>query len=346
MAKVDFTKIKNLLPKLAKHWPAVVGIAGSVLIGAVLGGGITNITIQKDENGKTNVVVENSFQMELSEEQVPTEIVTADGTIQTIDAPTVEAIDDGEAAQEIMKDAGRGWYVDISTPETFKSAIYGQCVDYDGAYGSQCYDTAALFWENSAGRWLSTCNTGAAKGTWNGDNGNCKYYNAGDDFALITDPTQLRPGDIVVFNTGTWGHIGMALGYYNNGYIALLGTNQGGTPCSGGGSTANIINISLKDFAGAFRWHGYDHLYEQPVEPEPTIPITGCLDWYVEKGDTMSKIMLNCEGTVVYGEGMNAYAKSWYSRYIKPGQSVYDGWHSASGVGLYATDTIDHKVGN
>ena len=59
----------------------------------------------------------------------------------------------------------------------------------------------------------------------------------------------------------------------------------------------------------------------------------------------MSKIMLECEGTVVYGAAMDAYAKSWYSLIYKPGQSVYDGWHSKTGVGLYAGDEIEHRTG-
>lgn len=64
----------------------------------------------------------------------------------------------------------------------------------------------------------------------------------------------------------------------------------------------------------------------------------------VEQGDTMSKIMLECENTVQYGEAMDAYAKTWYSLVIKPGQSVYDGWTSEMGYGLYYNDDIEHRV--
>ena len=58
----------------------------------------------------------------------------------------------------------------------------------------------------------------------------------------------------------------------------------------------------------------------------------------------MSGIMLACENTVVYGEAMDAYAKTWYSLKVKPEQSVYDGWKSESGVGLYAGDDIEHRT--
>jgi hypothetical protein len=98
--------------------------------------------------------------------------------------------------------------------------------------------------------------------------------------------------------------------------------------------------MSLKTFKGAFR----PKIYIKPEPVAPIIPITGCVQWYVEHGDTMSKIMLECENTVVYGEPMNEYARSWYSMIFKPGQSVYDGWMSESGVGLYAGDEIEHKV--
>lgn len=78
-------------------------------------------------------------------------------------------------------------------------------------------------------------------------------------------------------------------------------------------------------------------------EPEP-ISETGCAFWDVKAGDTMSKIMLECENTVVYGEAMNAYADTWYSLTVAPNQSVYEGWRSKTGVGLYAGDTIEHRT--
>ena len=57
----------------------------------------------------------------------------------------------------------------------------------------------------------------------------------------------------------------------------------------------------------------------------------------------MSRIMLECENTVVYGEPMNEYAKTWWSLIYNPNHTVYDGWNSLSGVGLYAGDDLEHK---
>ncbi len=77
--------------------------------------------------------------------------------------------------------------------------------------------------------------------------------------------------------------------------------------------------------------------------PTPTpAPVSDCKVWYVKRGDTMSSIMRTCEGVVDWSR-MNAYADSWISRKVKPGQSVYEGWNSKTGVGLYAGDTIERN---
>ena len=122
------------------------------------------------------------------------------------------------------------------------------------------------FWVNYARRTLLTCGTGAAKGTIADG---CWQKNAGNDFVMIWDAKKIQAGDIAVFSTGQWGHIGMAMGDYNNGYFTLLGQNQGGNACPGGGSSTNIINISSRDFIGAFRPKIYIKPEPKP-EPKPT----------------------------------------------------------------------------
>lgn len=319
-------------------WKSVVTFIIVLILGLITGSGIGLSLSPEGE-----MTVETDYAIELADEQREATIEATDGTIEVIAAPTVESIDGAQLAEECGEDeeCGRGWYVDTSTPQAFQAGIINQCIDTDGHFGSQCWDAGNLFWQNYAGRALSTCGTGAAKGTIADG---CYQKNAGDEFEMVWDANALQPGDWVVFTNGQYGHIGMALGYSNNGYIALLGTNQGGSPCSGGGSTANIINISLANFGGAFRPKSYIKAEPEP-EPEPeVVPVSGCVQWHVERGDTMSKIMLECENTVVYGSAMDAYAKTWYSLVYVPGQSVYDGWHSSSGVGLYAGDDIEHRV--
>lgn len=324
-------------------WKDLVGLILAVVLGILAGAGI-DLAVRPTKDG--DLVIEATTAIELAETQVPALVETEEGEIEVIEAPTVEAVDGNQLTDECPEgeeECGKGRYIyaPTETPQAFKDYTYGGCWNTDGAWGAQCWDLADLFFQNYAGRNFSTCGTGAAKGAWN-----CKEKNAGDEFELIYDATSLQAGDWVIFGSGQYGHVGMALGGYNNGYVALLGQNQGGSPCEGGGSSANVINISLSSFVGAFRPKSYikpEPTPEPEPEPEP-IPISGCIEWGVKRGDTMSKIMLECEGTVVYGEAMNRYADSWYSRIVKPGQSVYYGWTHGTGVGLYAGDWIDHKV--
>lgn len=314
---------------------SIISAVAILLLGLLAGSGI-GLNIAPDGN----ITIETDYAIELADEQVPTLIENAEGEIEELATPTVESIDGKQAIDEEKLDFGHGEYHDISSSDAYKNAVLGKCIDLDGLYGAQCVDLFADFHYNYTGRWLSTNGTGAAYGLWD-----ARDYNADDDYVLITDATQLQPGDWVIFSGGQYGHVGMALGYYNNGYIALLGENQGGSSCTGGGSSANIINMSLKTFRGAFRPKTYVKPDPAPEpEPQPEIPVSGCVSWHVEQGDTMSKIMLECENTVQYGEAMDAYAKTWYSLVIKPGQSVYDGWTSGMGYGLYYNDDIEHRV--
>ena len=330
--------MKSLLHKFTLK--QIISIILVVLLGIAAGCGVgLNISAGFSE-GTLNISA--GFSMELSDEQIPALIENAEGNeVLDENIVTVEEVTGNQIAHECPEgeECGQGRYIYAPTesPVAFKDYVYGGCWNTDGYYGAQCWDLADLFFQNYAGRNFSTCGTGAAKGAWN-----CKEYNAGDEFELIYSPESLKAGDWVIFSSGQYGHVGMAMGSYNNGYVSLLGQNQGGAACEGGGSAANIVNISLKSFVGAFRPKSY--IKPEP-QPEP-IPISNCIEWHVLRGDTMGKIMLECEGTIVYGEAMDNYAKSWYSLVYKPGQSVYDGWHSKTGVGLYAGDDIEHRIGN
>ena len=319
--------MKTITQNIKKYTKWVLIIIVSILAGFGFHVGIT-------ETPEGEVVIDISTTIELAKEHKKALIETSDGEIE-LDVPTVDLVESKQTIDEGELDFGRGEYHDISTPEAYTNSVIGKCIDLDGKWGSQCVDGFADFNYQYTGRWLSTCGTGSARGLWE-----CSQYNAGDEYELITDAKLLQAGDWIIFDTGEFGHVGMAVGNYNDGYIALLGENQGGASCLGGGSAFNIINMSLKTFKGAFR----PKIYIKPEPVAPIIPVTGCVQWYVEHGDTMSKIMLECENTVVYGEPMNDYAKTWYSLIYKPGQSVYDGWISETGVGLYAGDEIEHRI--
>lgn len=310
-----------------------------IILSGLIGAGI-DVAIRPTENG---ITIDASYNIEFSDVQVPAEMTNDQGEIvQDENIPTVEEVDGGLFKDDFDADAGdKGWSetYDVSSPDAFKNDTLGKCIIANNYYGAQCVSLARVFWWSYADRDVSTCGTGMAKGMMN-----CADENAGDNFEIYWRDSidKIQAGDWLVFDGGMYGHVGMALGGNNNGYVALLGENQGGHSCGAnvGGSATNIINISLKNLIGFYRPKAY-------IKPEPTpqpIPISGCVLWHVERGDTMSKIMMECEGIIKYGEVMDEYAKTWYSLIYKPNQSVYDGWNSPSGVGLYAGDDIEHRL--
>lgn len=282
-----------------------------------------------------------------AKEAVPAVIENADGTLSEIDAPTVETIDGGELfnAEHCPEgqECGLGAYIyaPVDTYENFKNYTLGKCWNVDGYAGAQCWDLSSLHSMNYTAnkRVFSTCGTGAAKGMWN-----CKEKNAGTEYDLVYDIAKVKAGDIVVFGGGTWGHTGIAAGPARNGYIALLGQNQGGSACSGGGAATNIINISVKDFLGAF--HPKTYVDPEPTPPTPTptptpTPVSNCQRWTLVWGDTLGKIMKTCEGKTEWGEAMNDYARRWVDE--STNKTVFEGWSTYPGIGLYAGHTIVKK---
>ena len=314
----------------------------------------TIILIAIGINLKLNITsTADSFnaKIHLATEQIPGVIDDRGEVIETTEyngeiIPTVDEIDGGQFKDKdtgvsitsgMYQDLGWAEAYDTSTPDAFRDDTLNKCIIANNYYGAQCVSLARVFWWSYADRDVSTCGTGMAKGMMN-----CADENAGDDFLVYwaDDKSNIQAGDWLVFNGGQFGHVGMALGPVVNGYVTLLGENQGGHYCEAGGSATNIINININNLIGYYRPVAY---IDPEPEPEP-LPISNCVLWHVERGDTMGKIMLECEGTIKYGEPMDKYAKTWYSLIYKKGQSVYDGWQSASGVGLYAGDDIEHRI--
>lgn len=233
-------------------------IAGAVVLAGVGAAAGYSVSTQIDINKDGDTVVKTQTNIVLDKEQKQAQVdemvdgqLAVDGEVVTDSIATVESVDAPVKADD-NQEHGRGWWTPTDTPEAFILANKGYCIDTDGWYGAQCWDLGNLFWQNVTNRSLSTCGTGAAKGIMN-----CWEYNAGDEFDMVWDPAQIQTGDWVIFGNGEFGHIGMAAGDYNNGYVALFGQNQGGVACAGGGSTGNIINISLSNFTGAFRYKKY-----------------------------------------------------------------------------------------
>ena len=298
---------------------------------------LTNGKVTIDDSTKEFIDDAHEAMITYAKSAIPAKVVLENGE-ETLDVPTIEYIDGTEIPSDSSNiEDGQGAVHDTTTYLTYYNSVgIGTCIN--NSFGGQCFALANDFWANyTGGRALSSCGTGAARGTLN-----CWEYNAGDEFEMIWDATKIQPGDWVVTTGGTWGHIFMAMGYYNNGYIAGFGQNQGGGYCPLGGAATNVANIKMDNFGGAFRPKTY--IVPDP-EPEPTPtpspePIS-CQRWTLVWGDTLGKIMKTCEGKIEWGEAMNLYAQSWVDE--STGRTVFEGWSTYPGIGLYAGHTIVRK---
>ena len=218
---------------------------GSVLLGML---SATSMQLQIRTEEKIKTITIESGKIELSETEVP----------------VVEEVDGGKI--DVSAFASQGEFYRTDTFYNFITDTENKCVVEGNVYGAQCVSLAQAFWTNYAGRGISDCGTGAARGIWS-----CREYNAGEDFEIVESSQSLQPGDWLVFDSGMYGHIGMVYEAFEGNYIPLYGENQGGKPCEAGGSQPNYIKISNKTLLGAFRPKSYIK-----VEPVPT-PDSGAL---------------------------------------------------------------------
>ena len=154
-------------------------VGGFALIAAAVAGAVVNINI---ENGKVKAeiiysqeaqapeIVEGLDKVEYGQGEIKVEGETIP-TVESVDAtgPQVNPEDETPSDCPEGEECGRGAaypYVDTSTPQAFLNATLGGCYNIDGYYDEQCWDYAALFFLNYAGRTFYTCGTGAAKGAF------------------------------------------------------------------------------------------------------------------------------------------------------------------------------------
>lgn len=200
----------------------------------------------------------NFFKLTTSAKQIegttPDFKAVAEGTMDIVNGIVTALYTPKEVVEEhkdfeIEGGLGAVYVVPVNTYDAFRNAVMGKGYDVDGAFGYQCWDGAALLWQQF-GLSLITGN-GCAAGCWTLKKDVNKY----DKFELITDVKKVKRGDVLVFSTGKYGHIGFADEDYNNpNSIRFLGQNQGGTPKgAAGGAGFNVINMSLATFLGAFR---------------------------------------------------------------------------------------------
>ena len=267
--------------------------------------------------------------------------ITLDGKNAKIDQSTLDFIEDSKAAlarlmnqdaptdeQTIAENdeeaTGQGFYVtidDILSRRLAPGASPYQCSRYTAylATGKSVYSTAHLDYGPVNGKDIAA---------WLVKNYGFKY---------IDQPVKGAIGS-GGFNT-TYGHTALYL--YSTGENTAMVEDANYTPL-----TVATHNMNIDGWVWVVPGNYEPETAVQvPTTPDstPTNTATDCSRLKVVSGDTMGKIMARCEGKAVYGEAMDAYARTWFSTKIKPGQSVYDGWHSSTGVGLYAGDIIEHR---
>lgn len=185
------------------------------------------------------------------------------------------------------------------TPEEFIKATIGRAYDMDGwpkGQPFQCWDYADYFWLYQVGRAFVTKSGGKAsvRDSWTVS----RKVNAGNEFELITDKKKLKVGDWVIFNGGGDGHVGIVKSISKTGVSVMLqGENQPSM-------YVNVINRTLSDFLGAFRYKAW-HKTEQKPNTEKGLPKS------VKIGDKV-KTSLSHD---VYGKKLNL-------KIINDGQSV------------------------
>lgn len=295
-------------------------VAGLVAAGLAVVAGITGAAININiESGKVNASIV------YSEEEKPAVLEGDKGqvyeaeTINGEEIPTVETVDGGmfedsstglSVTEGDYADLGWAETYNTSTPDAFKDDTLGKCIYANNRFGAQCVSLARVFWWSYADRDVSTCGTGMAKGMMN-----CAEQNAGDDFEIHWGIDGAQSGDWIVWGTGQYGHVAMALGPQNGNYITILGENQGGRPCDGGGAATNIINLNVNGVIGYYRPKAYIKPAPQPTpqpspEPAPTpSPVEDTITYIVKKKDTLGAILraYGYDGNKLFGD--NGFAE-------------------------------------
>ena len=151
-----------------------------------------------------------------------------------------------------------------STYDEWRAATIGNRYDVDGYPKSQpyqCWDFCALlYFQYGRTLWTRPSGNGTAADCWNVS----RQANSVSPFISVTGTTNIKRGDMLVFNsttTSTTGHIGFADENYNGtGTIKLLSENWDGN------TTVHVANKSLSNFLGIFR----NTEWQKTPTPTPT----------------------------------------------------------------------------
>lgn len=183
--------------------------------------------------------------------------------------------------------AGIRW--DMKDYDTVRAAILARAAqglgyDFDGYYGYQCWDLGANWYWNAGRETLKT------KNSFTGAGGQDSWvltvwtyqpafaYNSADPFVAITDVTQIKRGDMIIWGSGgaiaISGHNAFADEDYNNGKdtLAALGQNQVDANFETG-HIPTLNNIPKRGILGAFRYKPWNGGGPTPPTPTPQPPL-------------------------------------------------------------------------
>lgn len=149
-------------------------------------------------------------------------------------------------------------------------------INFDYAYGNQCWDVPAILWFEY-GLWLYTGPNGYAYECY----AVSRDRNAKPPFSKVTRKVDIKRGDCLVFapsGLNYTGHICFAdADYSGSDIIPCLGQNQGQGISSG--TPSNIVNLNLRTFLGGFR----NSHWQRPTPP-PVIkrkPVEKRFPWVI-----------------------------------------------------------------
>lgn len=145
-----------------------------------------------------------------------------------------------------------------NTYDEYRNYLLNHGINVDYYAGNQCWDALALLWYQYGLRLITRpIGKGSAYMCWTVS----RFLNAVPPFIAVEGVTNIKRGDILVFNKSSWssaGHICLADQDYNDRYydrgawrINCVGQNQGqGTSY---GTPSNVSGQNLSTFLGIFR---------------------------------------------------------------------------------------------
>lgn len=172
--------------------------------------------------------------------------------------------------------------VNFTSYDTFRASVLGKGYDMDGYYGYQCWDGADLLWWHD-GRRLETGN-GYAYGCWTLK----RDVNSGGNFTLVPDKTQIKRGDIVVFDVAfapPTGHIAYADEDYKGSGFNCMGQNQV-NPSASAGSPFAVSKLGVVHILGAFRYTPWVERPKPPKKKKKKFP------WFIYTNKIRNRTML------------------------------------------------------